>query len=253
MRLQGRTAIITGSGRGIGRSAALLFAQEGAKIAVVDIRETEGNSVVNEVKSVGGDAFFVRTDLTKYGEIKAMVDKVIKQFGKIDILVTNAGWDEIKFFLNQTPEEWEFMINLNLKHHIYSCWAVLPHMVEKKYGKIVMCASDAGRAGNPGEAVYGACKGGVIAFTKTLARELGRYNINVNCVAPGITETPLAAEMSAKGPSAEKIKEAVTRATPLGKLGKPEDVANAYLFFVSEESSHITGQVLSVNGGLLMP
>ena len=126
-------------------------------------------------------------------------------------------------------------------------------MVEKKYGKVVMCSSDAGRGGNPGEAVYSACKGGVIALTKTLAREMGRYNININCVAPGITETPLAAEMSAKLPAAEKIKEAVVRATPLGRTGKPEEVAYAYLFFASDESSHITGQVLSVNGGLLMP
>jgi len=252
MRLQGKTAIITGSARGIGKAAALLFAKEGAKVAVVDTRQEEGNSVVNEIKGAGGEAIFLRTDLAKFDEVQSMVDRVIQQFGKVDILVTNAGWDEIKFFLDQTPDDWEFIINLNLKHHIYCCKAVLPHMVESKYGKIVMCSSDAARGGNPGESVYSASKGGVISLTKTLAREMGRHNITVNCVAPGITDTPLAEEMSAKLPAAEKIREAVIRQTPLKRTAKPEEVAYAYLFFASDDSSFITGQVLSVNGGLGM-
>lgn len=253
MRLQGKTAIITGSGRGMGRSAAILFAKEGAKVAVVDKREEEGNSVVKEIKSAGGEAIFIKTDLTIPEDIKSMVDKVLSQFGKLDILITNAGWDEIVFFLDQDPKGWDFMIKLNLLHHAYCCQAVLPHMIENKYGKIVMCASDAGRGGNPGEAIYSACKGGVMALTKTLAREMGRNNITVNCVCPGITETPLAAEMDQKIPAAAKIKEAVLKATPLRRLGQPEDIASAYLFLSSDESSWITGQVLSVNGGLLMP
>ena len=253
MRLQNKTAIITGAGRGMGRSASLLFAKEGAKVAVVDIRPEEGNSVVSEIKDAGGEAFFVKADLTKRNDIDSMVDQVIKQFGKVDILITNAGWDEIKFFLDQNPDDWKYMIDLNLLHHIYCCRAVIPHMIENKYGKIVTCASDSARGGNPGEAVYSACKGGVIAFIKTLAREMGRHNITINCVSPGITDTPLAEEMSAKLPAAEKIREAVRRATPLGRTAKPEEIANAYLFLASDESSFITGQVLSVNGGLLMP
>lgn len=253
MRLQDKAAIITGAGSGMGRAAAFLFAREGAEVAVVDIRPEAGNSVVSEIKNGGGKAIFFKTDVTKLDEVQAMVDQVIGQFGKVDILITNAGWDEIKFFLNQNPDEWKHMIDLNLLHHIYCCRAVLPHMVERKYGKIVTCSSDAGRAGNPGEPIYSACKGGVIAFTKTLAREMGRNNITVNCVAPGITDTPLADEMVAKHPAGEKIREAVRKATPLGRTAKPEEIANAYLFFASDESSFITGQVLSVNGGLLMP
>lgn len=253
MRLQDKTAIITGAGSGMGRSASLLFASEGAKIAVVDIRPEAGNSVVSEIKDGGGEAIFIKTDLTKVDEVQSMVEQVIQQFGKVDILITNAGWDEIKFFLDQNPDDWKYMVDLNLMHHIYCCRAVLPHMIERKYGKIVTCSSDAGRAGNPGESIYSACKGGVIAFTKTLAREMGRNNITVNCVAPGITDTPLAEEMAAKLPAADKIREAVRRATPLGRTAKPEEIANAYLFFASDESSFVTGQVLSVSGGLLMP
>jgi len=253
MRLQDKTAIITGSGRGMGRSAALLFASEGAKIAVVDIRKAEGNSVVGEIKDAGGEAIFIETDLTKSNDIESMVDQVINQFDKIDILITNAGWDEITFFMDQDPADWENMVNLNLMHHIYCCRAVLPHMIERKYGKIVTCSSDAGRSGNPGESIYSACKGGVIAFTKTLAREMGRNNITVNCVSPGITDTPLAEEMAAKHPAGEKIREAVIKSTPLRRTAKPEEIAYAYLYFASDESSFVTGQVLSVNGGMQMP
>ena len=253
MRLQDKTAIITGSGRGMGRSAALLFASEGAQVAIVDIRSEEGNSVVKEIKDAGGEAIFVQTDLTKRSEVESMVEQVIKQFGKIDILITNAGWDEIKFFLDQDPADWENMVNLNLMHHIYCCRAVLPHMIERTYGKIVTCSSDAGRSGNPGESIYSACKGGVIAFTKTLAREMGRNNITVNCVSPGITDTPLAEEMAAKHPAGEKIRESVIRATPLRRTAQPEEIAYAYLYFASDESSFVTGQVLSVSGGMLMP
>jgi 2-hydroxycyclohexanecarboxyl-CoA dehydrogenase len=253
MKLEGRTAIITGSGRGMGRSAALLFSKEGAKVAIVDIREDEGNAVVNEIKNAGGEALFIKTDLTKPDDIQNMVNKVIEKFGKIDILVTNAGWDEIKFFMDQDPKDWDFMVKLNLLHHAYCSKMVLPNMIENKYGKIVMCASDAGRAGNPGESIYSACKGGVIALTKTLAREMGRANVTVNCVSPGITDTPLAEEMSAKLPAAEKIREAVIKSTPLRRTAKPEEIAEAYLFFASDQSRFITGRVLSVNGGLLMP
>ena len=253
MRLQEKTAIITGGGSGMGRSASLLFAREGAKVAVVDIRPETGNAVVNDIKQAGGEAIFIKTDLTKPDEIESMVDQVIQQFEKVDILITNAGWDEIKFFLDQNPDDWAYMINLNLMHHIYCCRAVLPHMIERKYGKIVTCSSDAGRAGNPGESIYSACKGGVIAFTKTLAREMGRNNITVNCVSPGITDTPLAEEMAAKHPAGEKIREAVIKATPLRRTAKPEEIAYAYLYFASDESSFVTGQVLSISGGMLMP
>ena len=253
MRLENKTAVITGGGRGIGRAASLLFASEGAEVAIIDKRPEIGNSVVSEIKQAGGKAIFVEADLTKPDQIESMIGQVIRQFEKVDILVTNAGWDEIKFFLEQNPDDWKYMVDLNLMHHIYCCRAVLPHMIERKYGKIVTCSSDSGRAGNPGEAVYSACKGGVIAFSKTLAREVARNNITVNCVSPGITDTPLSEEMSAKLPAAEKIREAVIKATPLRRTGKPEDIANAYLYFASDESSFVTGQVLSVSGGMLMP
>lgn len=253
MRLGGKVAIITGAGRGMGRSDALIFSKEGCKVVVNDINIVDANSVVEEIRSAGGDAIAIKADVTDWNDVNNMTEQAIRHYGKVDILVTNAGWDEIKFFVDQSADEFDRQIDLNLKHHMYCCKAILKHMVERKYGKIISIATDAAHGGSPGEVVYSAAKGGVVSFVKSLAREVGRYNINVNCVCPGLTETPLGEEIAKKMPLAEKIKEAVKKSTPLGRVGQPEDIARAVLFFASDESDFITGQILSVNGGLLMP
>jgi 2-hydroxycyclohexanecarboxyl-CoA dehydrogenase len=252
MKLEGKAAIITGAGSGIGRAAALLFAEQGAQTAVVDIRGKEADSVVDEIRNNGKEAVAVTADLTKFAEVRSMVDQVIGLYGKVDILVTNAGWDEFKLFIKQTAADWEFQIALNLMHHIYCCQAVIPHMMKRKYGKIVTCSSVTAQSGNTGEAVYAACKGAVISFSKSLAGELGKHNITVNCVAPGLIETPLVDEVLAKLADPNKGREDYISKSPLGRTGKPEDVAAAYLFLASDESSFITGQVLAVNGGIYM-
>ena len=254
MRLKDKVAIITGAGRGMGRSDALLFAKEGAKVVVNDINFENATAVVKEITDAGGEAFVYKADLTKPEEVEKLVEESIKRYGKIDILISNAGWDELRPFLNTDINFWNKILDLNLKGHMYIIKAVLPHMVKQNYGKIVTIGSDAGRLGNPMEAPYSAAKGGVIAFTKTIAREFGRYNITANCICPGITETPLAQEMISAIPEKEKalkMMETVKMMTPLRRLGKPEDVAYAALYFASDESNFVTGQTLSVSGGLV--
>ena len=180
-----------------------------------------------------------------------MVKTAIGTFGKLDILVNNAGWDIMEPFVKNAPELWDKVIAINLKGPIYCIRAVLDHFIDRKYGKIVNISSDAGRVGSSGEAVYSACKGGIIAFTKTLAREMARYQINVNCVCPGPTDTPLLAEM-VKGETGAKIVEAMKNAVPFRRLAKPEDISGAVAFLATEEAGFITGQTLSVSGGLTM-
>lgn len=255
MRLKDRVAIITGAGNGMGKADALLFSQEGAKVVVNDIRQEDIDSVVDEIKRQGGEALGYKADVTKFGEVEAMVQEAVNQYGKVDILVSNAGWDSLMPFMETDPSFWEKILSLNLVGHMNCVKAVLANMMENKYGKIVTIGSDAGRMGNPLEAPYSAAKGGVIAFTKTIAREMGRYNITANCVCPGITEgTRLSDELVSTNPQAAKMLEGVKKMTPMGgRLGRPEDVAKAVLFFASDDSSFVTGQVASVSGGLATP
>lgn len=190
IELNGKVAIVTGGSRGIGRAIGLTLAKQGADIAIADILEQDGEDMVTEIKKIGKRAIFIRTDLTKKDSIDKMVIKVLQTFSKVDILVNNAGWDRIELFINNSPEFWDKIIDINYKHQIYTTRAVLDHMIEKKFGRIVNIGSDSGRVGSTGEAVYSGCKGALIAFTKTMARELARFNITVNCVCPGPTETP---------------------------------------------------------------
>ena len=254
MRLKDKVAIITGSGRGMGRSDAIIFAGEGAKVVVCDINGDNAQAVAKEIKDAGGEAFSIKTDVTKPEEVEALVQETIKRYGQIDILVSNAGWDELRPFLHTDINFWNKILDLNLKGHMHCVKAVLPHMSKRNCGKIVTIGSDAGRLGNPMEAPYSAAKGGVIAFTKTIAREFGRFNITANCVCPGITDTPLAQEMISAIPEKEKalkMMETVKAMTPLRRIAKPEDVAYAVLYFSSDESNFVTGQTLSVSGGLV--
>ena len=257
MRLKEKVAIITGAGNGMGRADALLFAKEGAKVVVNDIRQENLDEVVKEITEAKGEAFGYKCDVSEAEEVEAMVAETINRYGKVDILVSNAGWDQLRPFLDTDRAFWDRIFNLNLIGHLNCVKAVLPNMIKNKYGKIVTIGSDAGRMGNPMEAPYSAAKGGVIAFTKTIAREFGRANITANCVCPGITEnTRLSKEMVEDIPDKEKaikMKATVAKVTPMGRLAEPEDVAKAVLFFASDDSSFVTGQVLSTSGGLATP
>jgi len=257
MRLKDRVAIITGAGNGMGRADALLFAKEGARIVVNDIRQEDIDTVVKEIGDAGGEAIGCKADVTKMEEVEAMVAEAVNKWGKIDILVSNAGWDRLQPFMNSDRAFWDKILDLNLIGHMNCVKAVLPDMLKNKYGKIITIGSDAGRMGNPLEVPYSAAKGGVIAFTKAVAREFGRANITANCVCPGITEgTRLSKEMVEDIPDKEKaikMKETVAKVTPMGRLATPEDVAGAVIFFASDDSRFVTGQVLSTSGGLATP
>lgn len=246
--LQGKVALVTGAGSGIGRAIALKLAENGANVAVNDIDRERAEETVRQMAELTGEGFAVIADITDYAEVRRMVEDVLRYFGRIDILVNNAGWDKLEPFLQNSPETWEKIIAINFKGPIYVTRAVAEHMAERKAGKIINIASDAGRVGSMGEAVYSGCKGGLIAMSKTWAREFARYNIRVNVVSPGLTDTPLLEELKQTEFGA-KIIGAIEKMIPFG-LAKPEDVAHAVLFFADDASNYITGQVLSVSGGL---
>ncbi|OUM88012.1 SDR family NAD(P)-dependent oxidoreductase [Parageobacillus thermoglucosidasius] len=242
-----RVAFITGAGRGIGAAIAIKLASQRMSIVVADINEENATETVRSIKNSGGDAITVRCDVTSLDNVIEAVEKVKSHYGKIDVLVNNAGWEKVEPFLKSEPETWEKVIAINLMGTIHTCKVILPIMIENGYGKVINIASDAGRVGSTGEAVYSAAKGGVIAFSKTLAREMARYKINVNCVAPGPTDTPLFAEMVNEG-----LKEALEKAIPFRRLAQPEDIAGAVAYLASEDANYVTGQTLSVSGGLTM-
>ncbi|HOO90526.1 MAG TPA: SDR family NAD(P)-dependent oxidoreductase [Syntrophales bacterium] len=249
--LKGKVAVVTGGSRGIGKGICEVLAEQGANIAILDILEQDGNQTAAELSAKNVKAAFYNCDVTNKEKVDADVAQIIKDFGQIDILVNDAGFDKIELFLKLDPKWWDKLIDLNYKHFIYTNHAVLPHMVERKTGRIVNIGSDAGRGGSTGEAVYSGAKGAVIAFTKTIAREFARFQITSNCVCPGPTVTPMTIAQ-ADEEFAGKINRAVEGAIPLRRLGQPRDIANAVAFFASEEAGYITGQVLSVSGGLTM-
>jgi 2-hydroxycyclohexanecarboxyl-CoA dehydrogenase len=244
--LEGRRAVVTGGASGIGRATALGFAEAGARLVVADVDELGGKETCDAVRERGAAAELVVFDLCDRESIQAAADAVLAQGGAPEVLVNAAGWDRLEPFLDNSPDFIERIVRLNLLGPIQLTRALLPAMVEAGRGKIVNIASDAGRVGSTGETAYAGAKGGVVAFTKSLARETARHGIQVNCVSPGPTDTPLFAALP------EKMRHALTRAIPVGRLARPEEVADAILFLASARSDFVTGQVLSVSGGLTM-
>jgi 2-hydroxycyclohexanecarboxyl-CoA dehydrogenase len=222
------------------------LAREGAKVLIGDVDEQGGRSAAAEGTANGFAIDYLPIDLTVKASVDDFVEAVHQQAGRVDGLVNAAGWDQIQPFLENPPEMWDRVIAVNLMGAIRLTRGILPPMVEARAGKIVNISSDAGRVGSTGETVYAAAKGGLIAFTKSLAREMARYRINVNCVCPGPTDTPLFQRQP------ERMKEALTRAMPFRRIAQPIEIAHAVLFFLSARSDYVTGQVLSVSGGLTM-
>jgi 2-hydroxycyclohexanecarboxyl-CoA dehydrogenase len=260
LNLRDKTVIVTGGGSNIGRAIVLAFAKEKSNVVIADIDEKQGQRVAKEAASLGGKVMAIKTDVTNLDSVEAAVKRTLEQFGKLDILVNNVGWTSDRLFIEKPMSELEKEVNINLWGVINCTRAVLNHMIEWKYGKVISIGSDAGRMGEYREAVYAACKGGIIALSKSLARELGRYGININVVCPGVTvpENPeYAGELSMwKGPMAQvftpEAQEKATKAYPLRRLGKPEDIASAVVFLASDKASFITGQTVSVSGGYTM-
>lgn len=246
MTFEDKIAIVTGAASGIGRATAEALAEAGATVIVADINREQGESAAAAIRGKGRKAQFMAVDLTDPTSIAAFAAAVHDKVGAVDVLVNGAGWGQTKPFWETTPELWEKLIGLNFVGPMMLTKAVLPRMLERGSGKIVNIASDAGRVGSLGETVYSGAKGGLIAFTKSLARETARYNINVNCVCPGPTETPLLFAVP------EGHLEAFKKAIPFRRFGKPSEIADAVVFFASDRASYITGQVLSVSGGLTM-
>ena len=243
--LSGRSAIITGGGRGIGRETALLLARAGANLTIADLDEATAQGVAEEARALGVNAIGVRTDVTQMSDAQAMAAAALAAHGQIDILVNNAARWTIKLFKDLSPQDYDNDIRVTLFGAIYCSRAVLDAMMARKSGRIVNLISDAGRVGEPFLSVYSAAKAGVGGFTKALAKEVARYNITVNGVAPGTTNTPGAADFIAAAGGEEKL----AKAYPLRRLGQPMDIANAILFLSSDMSSYMTGQIFSVSGG----
>ena len=260
LNLEGKTVIVTGGGSNIGRAISHCFGEERANVVIADFDEAQGAKTTDEIKKQGGEVLFVRTDVTNWDQVVAMVKKTNEAFGPIDILVNCVGWNVDQLFMEETREKWEKVIAINLWGVINCTRAVLDQMIERKGGVVVNIGSDAGRMGEFREVVYAGAKGGVIAITKALAREMGRYGIRLNVVCPGTTVPESKEQVGEKSLWAgdmikmftPEVLQKVVKVYPLRKLGKAEDIANAVAFMASDRAGHITGQTLSVSGGYTM-
>ena len=246
-----RAAIVTGAGRGIGRAIALALAREGP-VAVADLLAEEARGVAGEITNAGGRAAAVELDVTNPASVAEGLRTARDALGPLQILVNNAGWDEPRPFTDTDEAFWERVLDVNFKGALRMTHALLPGMIADGFGRIVSIGSDAARVGSSLESVYAGAKGGVIAFTKTIARESARHGVTANTVCPGPTDTPMLAGIAAAGGDAERVIGAMTRAVPMRRLALPEEVAAAVVFFASEQAGFITGQTLSVSGGLTM-
>ena len=246
MTLNGKTALVTGGASGIGKATVQKLAAAGARVFLADIDEAGGKAVAAEAATAGLKVDYLKVDLGNAASVEACAAEALAKAGRVDVLVNAAGWDRIQPFVDNTPEFMDKVIGINLMGPVRLTKALLPKMMESGSGKVVNVSSDAGRVGSMGETVYAAAKGGIIAFTKSLAREMARFKVNVNCVCPGPTDTPLFQAQP------EKLRDALTKAIPFRRIAKPDELAAAILFFAGPDSDYVTGQVLSVSGGLTM-
>jgi 2-hydroxycyclohexanecarboxyl-CoA dehydrogenase len=246
MNLHNQLAVVTGAASGIGRATVAAFTAAGAHVVVADIDQVKGEEAAAALREAGHTAGYLAVDMTDRASIEGFAARVLERFGTPDVIVNGAGWGKNAPFWEGEQAFWDKIVNLNFVGPMQLVKALLPRMIERGSGRIVNIASDAGRVGSLGEAVYSGAKGGLIAFTKSLARETARHGITVNCVCPGPTDTALMAAVP------DKVKEALIKAIPLRRLGRPEEVADAVLYFCGEQAGYTTGQVLSVSGGLTM-
>jgi 2-hydroxycyclohexanecarboxyl-CoA dehydrogenase len=250
--MSARVALVTGGGRGIGRAVVDALAAGGCAVAVADIRADGAHEAAGAVTAAGGRAIALTMDVCDAGGVRAAVAEAARALGPVDVLVNNAGWDELRPFLETDEAFWERVIDINFKGCMRVTQAVLPAMVDNGFGRVVNIGSDAGRIGSSLESVYAGTKGAVIAFTKTIAREMARTGVTANVVCPGPTRTPLLDAIVAGREDADNVIRAMTRAVPMKRLGEPDEVAAAVAFLASEQAGFITGQTLSVSGGLTM-
>lgn len=246
MNFSDKNALVTGSGSGIGRSIALLLAESGANVVINDVSQKDADATAQEIQLLGRKSLSMTASVSDRDDVQAMFEQIQSQFGGLDILVNNAGITRDGFLMKMTEDQWDKVMDVNLKGVFNCCQCAARMMSDKQYGKIVNIASASAQIGNIGQVNYAASKGGVISLTKTLAKELAQFNITVNAVAPGFIETP----MTAKVP--EKVKDHLIRQIPLRRAGTPEDVAQAVCFLASDAAAYITGQVLSCNGGMVV-
>lgn len=250
--LTGQSVAVTGGARGIGRSIVELLAHAGADVVIGDLRIEDATNTAKEIAAATKRRIeAVQVDVAKLDQVQRFRDESIKRLGKVDILVNDAGWDRLTPFLKTNPDLWDKIININYKGVIHTCYSFLPHMVERKSGCIVNVSSDSARVGSFGEAIYAGSKAAVVAFSKTLAREHARDNIRVNVVCPGLAETALVAEMN-EDDFSRKILGSIVNAIPMKRFAQPEEIAGMVVFLASSASRYITGQVVSVDGGLTM-
>jgi 3-oxoacyl-[acyl-carrier protein] reductase len=247
MNLTGKVALITGASRGIGRACALHLAELGAKVAVNYARSSaQADEVVAQIKEMGGEAIAIQADVSKQADVEAMVEETIKTLGGLDILVNNAGITRDTLLIRMKEEDWDQVLDTNLKSVFLVTKAAAKHMMKKRQGRIINISSVIGVAGNAGQANYAASKAGIIGFSKSIAKELASRNILVNMIAPGFIDTDMTEVLN------DQVKEGILSQIPLGRYGKPEDIARLAGFLASEESSYITGQVIHVDGGMIM-
>lgn len=251
--MSNRVALVTGGAQGIGKGIVTSLGQAGFRVAIADLNLEVAEKTAQEIRNNGGTAIAVQIDVTKTAAVQAAIASVEAQLGPIEVVVNNAGWDDFMPFIETTEDFWEKILDLNFKGALRVIHAVVPGMIERGYGRIINIGSDAGRVGSSLEAVYSGAKGGIIAFTKTLAREVATKGITANVVCPGPTDTPALRKFAdGAGDDADKVIAGMTRAVPMKRLGTPEDIGPAVAFFASDAAGFVTGQTLSVSGGLTM-